>query len=140
MPVWPEAALLSLLSSSRPSHASVSPFTFNRMSRLRAVLSASWRSCARRTLDRTAGLCLSASLRLMALRERVAPTGAELTPERADRILTGVLARIAQPTFHPSQDDNAAASLAYSIQATVWTYRRDDGVMAVAVQKSSGIA
>jgi hypothetical protein len=110
------------------------------MSRLRTVLSAFWRSCVR-TLDRTTGLCLSASLRLMDLRERIAPTGTDLTPERADRILAGVMAQIADPPpFQPTHDDKAAASLAYNSQATVWMYRRDDGSVAVAVQESSGIA
>lgn len=95
-----------------------------------------------------AGFRLSA--RCFVLRERVAPTPSQLEPETADRILAGVMARIAAeplaappalvtPRFQPSANDRAAASIAQDIQKTVYFVEDSRGVF-VAVANQRGRA
>jgi hypothetical protein len=91
-------------------------------------------------LDHGVDLCFNAGHRLLAFRERMDPTGGELTPERADALLENVMARIEPPvaTFRQSATDIAGATLAAGIVATVWTQRDREGRLHVAVQRQDG--
>lgn len=83
---------------------------------MRAVLadpSARLRSLVSSILDRSGDLCTRFGCWCFAARERISPSPVDLTPAAADRILTGVMARIAEPvTFQPTAVDRACASLA----------------------------
>jgi hypothetical protein len=107
---------------------------------LPAVRSARWRSRIGTVLDHGVDLCFNAGHRLLALRERMDPTGGELTPERADALLENVMARIEPPVpaYRPSPTDVALATFAASLTATVWTQRDRDGRLHVAVQRQDG--
>lgn len=85
------------------------------MRALLADLSARWRSSVGSILDRSGDLCTRLWCWCFAARERLAPSPVDLTPAAADRILSGVMARISDAAtvqYQPTAIDRACASLA----------------------------
>jgi hypothetical protein len=109
------------------------------MSRLRTVLCASWRSCVRCTLDRTADLCLSTAIRLLTIRDRVCPQQAP-EPPQADAIIAAVLSQLEPPAFTPSATERVAASICDRLQQTICITETPYGYIAAGASQPQRIA
>ncbi len=91
-------------------------------------------------LDRIGNLCLRAASLCFTAREALdpLPDDSDLTPDRSDAIMAGILAALESPYYQPSPDAITAASLAASIGATVWIHRTPEGRIVAAAQRNPG--